>query len=217
MSRGDAPSTENTSDHVWHDACSIDERCAEAKSTRRGGEEAMKLNAFGRVVGVGAVVASALAAGCAHDAVPPQSPVAQTTSSTTITSGVAPATKGVVVSDELRKACNIDLNNEQTAPKFDFDNSAIRADDRAILDQIARCVTSGPLKGRSLHLVGRADPRGEDEYNMVLGSSRASSVASYLAALGVSRSQMAETSRGKLDATGTDDTSWQLDRRVDIE
>jgi len=51
----------------------------------------------------------------------------------------------------------------------------------------------------------------------VLGSSRASSVASYLAALGVSRSQMAETSRGKLDATGTDDTSWQLDRRVDIE
>jgi peptidoglycan-associated lipoprotein len=177
----------------------------------------MKLNAFGRVVGVGAVVASALAAGCAHDAVPPQSPVAQTTSSTTITSGVAPATKGVVVSDELRKACNIDLNNEQTAPKFDFDNSAIRADDRAILDQIARCVTSGPLKGRSLHLVGRADPRGEDEYNMVLGSSRASSVASYLAALGVSRSQMAETSRGKLDATGTDDTSWQLDRRVDIE
>ena len=175
------------------------------------------LRSLAHVVGVGAIVASGLAAGCAHNTVPAESPVALTTSTTSLTSVSTPANKGVVISDDLRKACNIDLNNERTAPKFDFDNSAIRADDRSVLDQVARCVTTGPLKGRALHLVGRADPRGEAEYNMVLGSSRASSVASYLSGLGVPSTQMTETSRGKLDATGTDDTGWQLDRRVDVD
>ena len=86
-----------------------------------------------------------------------------------------------------------------------------------MLDQVARCVTTGPLKGRTLRLTGRADPRGEQEYNMTLGSSRADAVARYLRALGVTSNQLTETSRGKLDATGTDEASWQLDRRVDIQ
>jgi peptidoglycan-associated lipoprotein len=73
------------------------------------------------------------------------------------------------------------------------------------------------LRGRTLHLTGRADPRGENDYNMALGSSRAASVGSYLAALGVARLQIVQTSRGKLDATGHDETSWRLDRRVDVE
>jgi hypothetical protein len=35
-------------------------------------------------------------------------------------------------------------------------------------------------------------------------------------ALGVDHREISETSRGKLDATGTDDASWRRDRRVDI-
>ena len=66
-------------------------------------------------------------------------------------------------------------------------------------------------------LVGRADPRGTVEYNMALGARRSSSVISYLTALGVPASQLRETSRGALDATGSDSTAWQLDRRVDID
>ena len=67
-------------------------------------------------------------------------------------------------------------------------------------------MTSGPLQGRSLRLVGRADPRGETEYNFALGSARAGSVDTYLIDLGLDSARVSMTSRGKLDATGTDET-----------
>jgi outer membrane protein OmpA-like peptidoglycan-associated protein len=35
--------------------------------------------------------------------------------------------------------------------------------------------------------------------------------------LGVDASKVTTTSRGKLDATGSDEASWQQDRRVDID
>jgi len=163
----------------------------------------------------------AFASGCAHKGMtaPPQAPISQTT---TTSSGPSETSTGgskneLVVSEELLRACKLDMGNAQEAPKFDFDQSFIRAEDRGVLDQVARCVTTGPLKGRTLRLTGRADPRGEQEYNMTLGSSRADAVARYLRALGVTSNQLTETSRGKLDATGTDEASWQLDRRVDIQ
>jgi peptidoglycan-associated lipoprotein len=122
----------------------------------------------------------------------------------------------ISVSGDILAACNIDFNNVDRAPKFDFDQSTLPGQDRAVLDQVAKCVTSGPLKGHALKLIGRADPRGETEYNFVLGGHRAESVASYLADLGVSRTTLVETSRGKLDAQGTDESTWQRDRRVDL-
>jgi peptidoglycan-associated lipoprotein len=120
----------------------------------------------------------------------------------------------VQVSDEIRRICKIE--EPKNMPKFDFDSADISAGDREVLSQVARCLTTGPLKGRSIELVGRADPRGESEYNMVLGESRAGSVNKYLAALGVDLAKMAVSSRGELDATGVDEDSWQLDRRVDV-
>src|SRR5678815_3385368 len=98
-------------------------------------------------------------------------------------------------SDELVKICKLTFGNVERAPKFNFDDSELLPEDRDVLVQIARCVTSGPLKGRALALVGRADPRGETEYNMVLGEHRADSVYGYLALLGVASDHMAKTSR----------------------
>jgi peptidoglycan-associated lipoprotein len=77
-------------------------------------------------------------------------------------------------------------------------------------------MTSGPLAGKNIQLVGRADPRGEAEYNMNLGAIRANAVEHYLAQLGVSGSRLATTSRGALDAQGHDDATWAVDRRVDL-
>jgi peptidoglycan-associated lipoprotein len=51
---------------------------------------------------------------------------------------------------------------------------------------------------------------------MALGEHRADGARDYLAKLGVDRAKIAETSRGKLDATGADDAGWARDRRVDI-
>jgi peptidoglycan-associated lipoprotein len=123
---------------------------------------------------------------------------------------------GVAVSDEIMKLCKIHVDNVDRAPKFDFDDADLLPEDRDILEQIAKCVTTGPLKGRHLGLVGRCDPRGESEYNMVLGDYRAEAVHDYLAKLGVDPNNMAKTSRGELDAEGKDADGWRRDRRVDI-
>jgi peptidoglycan-associated lipoprotein len=122
----------------------------------------------------------------------------------------------VHVSDDIMAACKIHLDNVDRAPKFDFDDAELLAEDRDVLEQVAKCVTTGPLKGSHLSLVGRCDPRGEVEYNMVLGDYRAESVHDYLAKLGVDPNAMAQTSRGELDAEGKDDEGWRRDRRVDV-
>jgi peptidoglycan-associated lipoprotein len=77
-------------------------------------------------------------------------------------------------------------------------------------------MTTGPLKGERLVLIGHADPRGEPEYNMALGERRAGSVRDYLARLGVGKERLVETSRGELDAEGEAEFGWRRDRRVDV-
>jgi peptidoglycan-associated lipoprotein len=160
-----------------------------------------------------------LSSGCAHEAT--------TSSHAAIPTTVARPTQdkltaqnvnttNMSVSGDIAQTCKIDFNNASRAPKFNFDDSSLEPQDMSVLQQIATCVTTGPLKGRDLKLTGRADPRGEVEYNFALGEHRANAVDKYLAQLGVARNEISETSRGKLDATGTDEATWQRDRRVDI-
>ena len=68
-----------------------------------------------------------------------------------------------------------------------------------------------------MQLVGHADPRGTDEYNLGLGTRRAETVSSYLQRLGVPPRQLEASTRGAIDATGANELGWRLDRRVDLE
>ncbi|MCL2723514.1 MAG: OmpA family protein [Polyangiaceae bacterium] len=121
------------------------------------------------------------------------------------------------VDNEIVAACNLKFENVvQEAPKFNFDSDELTPNEKNVLEGVAKCLTTGPLKGRAVDLVGRADPRGETEYNMTLGAKRARQVHSYLASLGVDSAKMRETSRGALDATGKDEEGWRKDRRVDV-
>jgi peptidoglycan-associated lipoprotein len=166
-----------------------------------------------------------LAAGCADKkgvtppAASPTSPASAppvpTTGATTAGPQSGLVTPGLHVSDEIARLCN--LPNQQVAPSFDYDSNAIGDQDRVVLSALARCLSEGALRGRGVALTGRADPRGEPEYNMSLGESRADSVRRYLHDLGVQQERLRATSRGEIDATGTDETSWAHDRRVDID
>lgn len=125
---------------------------------------------------------------------------------------------GIAVSGDIAELCKIKSTMTTGAnPQFDYDKDELTAEDRVVLDQLATCLTTGALKGRAVSLIGRADPRGTDEYNLGLGSRRASSVGQYLGRLGVTDPQMAVTTRGALEATGTDEASWRNDRRVDVQ
>lgn len=123
-----------------------------------------------------------------------------------------PTATNVTISEDILRACNI----PDADAYFAFDSSRLTAFDHGPLDQIAVCFTRGPLAGRHLNLVGHADPRGADDYNMTLGQSRADAVASYLVVRGVHSNQASTTSRGAMDATGRNETGWAHDRRVDV-
>jgi hypothetical protein len=103
------------------------------------------------------------------------------------------------------------------APKFDFESPTLRSEAKDVLQRLAKCLMTGTLKGRRILLTGHCDARGEYEFNMGLGAERAEGVKTFLTGLGVDTAIVTTSSRGKLDANGTDELGWANDRRVDIE
>jgi len=167
----------------------------------------------------------AFATACSHDKkpVPPTPP--------TETKKAAPAadnkqleavqkntqvSPNLALSGDIMQMCGIKAASTAAPPQFDYDKDELTPDDRTVLDQLATCMMTGALKGKAVSLIGRADPRGTEEYNLSLGSRRSGSVSTYLEHLGVQQVQLAVTTRGALDATGTDEAGWQKDRRVDV-
>jgi peptidoglycan-associated lipoprotein len=119
----------------------------------------------------------------------------------------------IAISDDVRRACGI----SDADAYFAFDSAYVRPNDRVVLAKLAECFASGPLKGRTMQLVGHADPRGDDSYNWALGGSRADSVKKFVVSDGLSASKVSTSSRGEIDATGTDEATWAKDRRVDVQ
>jgi peptidoglycan-associated lipoprotein len=166
-------------------------------------------------------LSTAVTAGCGSDAAPPPKAPTGGTVVTTSTptpppppekAGDVPTQSNINISDEIRKACGI----TDAEAFFSYDSANVRPQDNTVLKKLADCFMTGPLKGRELRLVGHADPRGEEEYNMLLGGRRADNVKTAIAGQGMTADKIATTSRGKLDATGTDEASWAKDRRVDV-
>ena len=171
------------------------------------------------------LLALVVATGCSHDKKKVEQPTPEVESKPAPADKPAPVvtqdqqvSPGIAVSSDIAQLCGIKTAASSKAnPTFDYDKDELTPEDRAVLDQIAQCLTSGALKGKAVALIGRADPRGTEEYNLGLGSRRAASVSTYLGRLGVGQPQMAVTTRGALEATGTDESGWKQDRRVDIQ
>ncbi|HEY5937393.1 MAG TPA: OmpA family protein [Kofleriaceae bacterium] len=167
------------------------------------------------------VVVAAISFGCGSNA--KTKPVAPPASTGTSTSQAkppqksVPASPNVSVSDELAKQCKLRFTDVEKAPNFSYNDAELQPSDRDILQQVAECLIRGPLKGKNVQLVGRADPRGTDEYNLGLGARRAETVKTYLQRLGVPAARMSPTTRGELDASGAEENGWQRDRRVDLQ
>ncbi len=97
---------------------------------------------------------------------------------------------------------------------FGFNLSSLTKEATSALSNNAACLKK---TGRSIDLVGHADPRGTTEYNMALSDRRAQAVRDYLRQAGIESTRLRPVPRGNLDATGTDEASWAKDRRVDSE
>lgn len=170
---------------------------------------------------VGLVVVLGCAVACGSEAKPPPAAPSGQTEAPTAAAPPAPGndkpsddpSKGQInISDEIKRACGI----TDAEAFFDYDSAHVQPEARAVLTKLAKCFSDGPLKGRKMNLVGHADPRGEEEYNMVLGGKRSDNVKKLLVSVGLPDGQASTTSRGEMDATGTDESSWAKDRRVDV-
>lgn len=170
-------------------------------------------------LGCGALVlAAAAAAGCASDKTPakepvamgemekpgPQQPQARNDRDTTIQ-----------LSEDFRRECS--LPNAQNAPHFDYADATLHARGANILDDVAKCLTDGPLRGHVMTIIGRTDARGSAEYNKELSANRAEAARNYLLQHGVAAASVRILARGAQGAQGTDEQTWALDRRVDFE
>lgn len=151
--------------------------------------------------------------GCARDAAPVRTAAPPAPATHLVATPEKSAQAGTVrIAADIQKACGI----SDADAHFEFDSAALEQEERPVLGQLAKCFVSGPLAGKEMRLIGHADPRGESDYNMVLGGSRADTVKTFLTIKGVPSNRMVTTSRGELEATGTNEASWADDRRVDI-
>ncbi|NOY92370.1 MAG: OmpA family protein [Deltaproteobacteria bacterium] len=97
---------------------------------------------------------------------------------------------------------------------FDFDADNLSSGTRDAIQANARCIQERGIA--RVHLTGYCDPRGTEEYNLALGDRRARNVKRFLVSLGVSRRSVSASSVGEEMATGTSESSWSRDRRVDF-
>ncbi len=98
---------------------------------------------------------------------------------------------------------------------FDFNESALTVDATAVLARNADCLKKVT---RPITLVGHADPRGTEEYNLALSERRGVAVKGHIERHGINvdGGRVRVLPRGHLDAKGTDEPSWSQDRRVDF-
>lgn len=123
-----------------------------------------------------------------------------------------PPPTAIQIDKRILELCKI----EQKKAYFEFDKANVLPADQATLEQVAKCFSSGPLKGYGLDVVGRTDPRGTDGYNQQLGQSRADAVSEYLTGQGMTGTKISSESAGEAGATGTNESEWAYDRRVDL-
>lgn len=97
---------------------------------------------------------------------------------------------------------------------FDFDSSAVRGDQRPVLDRQAQWL--GTHSAVRIQVEGHSDERGTREYNLALGQRRANAARDVLVAGGVNASRVSTISYGKdrPAALGSDEASWAQNRRA---
>jgi peptidoglycan-associated lipoprotein len=99
---------------------------------------------------------------------------------------------------------------------FDYDESVLMDQDRAILEAHAQYLSQNP--GAAVTLEGHTDERGTREYNLALGERRAVSARQFMSLLGASGQQLRTVSYGEEQpaALGHNEEAWALNRRVEI-
>ncbi|HSH43316.1 MAG TPA: peptidoglycan-associated lipoprotein Pal [Arenicellales bacterium] len=99
---------------------------------------------------------------------------------------------------------------------FEFDSAAVDEESRRVIEAHSQFLIENP--DVNVVLEGHTDERGTREYNLALGERRANAVAEIMVAYGVAAGRIQTISYGeeRPAAMGSDESAWQLNRRVVI-
>jgi peptidoglycan-associated lipoprotein len=100
---------------------------------------------------------------------------------------------------------------------FGYDQFNIRAEDEALLTRKAAIMRANAAV--RLRVIGHADERGSDEYNLALGMRRATAAKDFLVRLGIEAGRIEVASLGEevpLDPAATE-SAWAMNRRGEFE
>ncbi|MBM66430.1 MAG: cell envelope biogenesis protein OmpA [Myxococcales bacterium] len=114
-------------------------------------------------------------------------------------------------------ACADEAGDLWAAVHFDFNGDKLADDARERLDRLARCLRE--IDKAEIRILGHADERGTEEYNLHLGERRARAVKRYLVNLGVPENKLPVVSYGENRpvSEGQDESSWAKNRRAEFE
>ena len=132
----------------------------------------------------------------------------------TTTPPAPPAPPPAGNAEAVRAALVADLGN---VIHFDYDQDAVKPEDRPILDRKAEIMRANP--GVRIRVSGHADDRGSDEYNLVLGNQRALSARQYLVGKGIDAGRIDVTSFGEERPVdpAENEGAWARNRRAEFE
>ncbi|MEZ4301628.1 MAG: OmpA family protein [Polyangiaceae bacterium] len=116
------------------------------------------------------------------------------------------------IGDDLSRDCGL------IRAHFKYDSVEPLPQDKLALRDIAKCLNSPAMRDRHIDVVGHADSRGTDAYNLSLARRRAAAVKKTLVGSGVDASRIRISSRGESGAVGNEagQYSYGYDRRVDV-
>jgi peptidoglycan-associated lipoprotein len=109
------------------------------------------------------------------------------------------------------------VNQVALAINFDYDQFSVRSVDEANMGRKAALMRSNPAL--RIRVVGHADERGSDEYNLVLAMRRATSAKDWLVRMGVESNRIETASLGEevpLDPSANE-SAWATNRRDEFE
>jgi peptidoglycan-associated lipoprotein len=124
------------------------------------------------------------------------------------------ATAAKVDVDPLNDASNILAKRSVFYP---FDVSVVQGDDKLVVQAHAKYLAEHA--DSNVSIVGNADERGSNEYNLALGQRRADGVKKMMVLGGATSGQIDTVSYGeeKPRANGHNEASWSQNRRSDIK
>jgi peptidoglycan-associated lipoprotein len=116
------------------------------------------------------------------------------------------------------EAARAELVNELSATvHFDYDQFSIRLVDEPLLSRKAAIMRANP--NLRIRVVGHADERGSDEYNLALGMRRAAAAKDYLTRIGVEAGRIETASLGEESPVdiGSTEAAWAANRRAEFD